>query len=158
MGSWLPSAPAATARAMNPSGSSVNTSILTEGRPRLSGVAEPLFSGSPRKTGAPSISNPTTEPRFHSSVAPSTLLYHASAAGASSTAGFTEINTFRLGFRAIHYLLQTSPAVSITSDTHQAPDPVKAVRLGWPDRAAHCGPSQSSHVCRGDGRHLSVKC
>ena len=46
--------------------------------------------------GAPSISIPTTDPRFQSSVTPSACLYHARAAGASATASMTVINDWCL--------------------------------------------------------------
>src|SRR5438876_9115838 len=91
MRSRLPFAPASTARAMNASGSSQNTSTLADGAPSFAGVSQPFFSGSPRNIGAPSISIPTTDPRFQSSVAPSARVYHASAAGASATASITDI-------------------------------------------------------------------
>src|SRR4051794_26009078 len=89
--STLPSAPAATARAMKVSGSSTNTSTRTVRVPAAAGVSQPLFSGSPRKNGAPSTANPTTPPRFHSSVAPSAAAYHFAAAVASDTASITEM-------------------------------------------------------------------
>jgi hypothetical protein len=50
-----------------------------------------LASGWPRKNGAPPISRPITEPRFHSSVAPRARWYQADAAGASGTASITEM-------------------------------------------------------------------
>src|SRR5438046_2766895 len=53
MVSTLPSAPAATARAMKASGSSQNTSIRAEGIPSFVGLSQPLFAGSPTKKGAP---------------------------------------------------------------------------------------------------------
>src|SRR5947209_18703233 len=91
MVSTLPSAPAATARAMKASGSSQNTSIRAEGIPRFVGLSQPLFAGSPTKKGAPAISSPATDPRFHSSTAPSARMYHATASGALGTATITEI-------------------------------------------------------------------
>src|SRR5215469_17889472 len=90
----LPSAPAATARSMNPSGSSVKTSTRTVLVPTAAGASQPLFSGSPTKTGAPSMLSPATPPRFHNSVAPSACLYQSTAAGASWTASMSEICTF----------------------------------------------------------------
>jgi hypothetical protein len=76
---------------MKPSGSSTKTSTRTVLVPADVGVSQPLFSGSPRKNGAPSTVSPTTPPRFHNSVAPTARAYHRAAAAASGTASITEI-------------------------------------------------------------------
>src|SRR4051812_2222543 len=60
--------------------------------PSTAGLSHPFFSGCPTKNGAPAISRPTTEPRFHSSTAPSARLYQSTALGASGTASMTEIS------------------------------------------------------------------
>ena len=49
--------------------------------PATAGASQPLFSGSPTKTGAPAMLNPATRPRFHSSVAPSACLYQSTEPG-----------------------------------------------------------------------------
>ncbi len=84
--SMEPSAPAATACSMNRSGSSTNTSTRIVLLPSDFGVLQPLFSGSPRKNGAPSIIRPTTPPKFHNSVAPTASAYQRAAAEAFETA------------------------------------------------------------------------
>src|SRR2546429_1807515 len=76
---------------MKASGSSQNTSIRAEVIPSFVGLSQPLFAGSPTKKGAPAISSPATDPRFHSSTAPSARMYHATASGALGTATITEI-------------------------------------------------------------------
>jgi hypothetical protein len=76
---------------MNASGSSTNTSTRTVRVPAVAGVSHPLFSGSPRKIGAPAIDRPITLPKFHSSVAPSARAYHRAASPASGTASITEM-------------------------------------------------------------------
>src|SRR5436190_5923226 len=76
---------------MNASGSSTKTSTRTVLEPRVSGVSQRLFAGSPRKNGAPWTLSPTTLPRFQSSVAPSASAYQIAAAEASGTASMTEI-------------------------------------------------------------------
>jgi hypothetical protein len=55
------------------------------------GLSHPLFAGFPTKNGAPAISRPATDPRFHSSMAPSACVYYATAFGASGTATITEM-------------------------------------------------------------------
>jgi hypothetical protein len=45
---------------------------------------------------APATSIPATDPRLHSSVAPSARLHHATAAGASGTASMTEMSVPRV--------------------------------------------------------------
>src|SRR5262245_15919423 len=59
--------------------------------PRTSGLSHPFLSGSPRKNGAPAISRPITDPRFHNSTAPKAFAYHVAAFGASRTASIREI-------------------------------------------------------------------
>ena len=86
-------APAATAFSMNKSGSSTKTSIRTVVWPMTRGLENPLSFDSWRKNGAPPMSNPRTEPRLHNSLAPSAEMYHSAAAGASSTASMSEIDS-----------------------------------------------------------------
>src|SRR5687767_7341342 len=74
------------ARLTNASGSSTKTSMRTVVVPTTEGLSQPFLAGSARKKGAPPISRPTTEPMFHSSVAPRTRVYHSVAARASGTA------------------------------------------------------------------------
>src|SRR5262245_39409134 len=76
---------------MKASGSSQNTSTRADVMPSLAGLSQPLFAGSPTKNGAPAISRPATDPRLHSSTAPSASLYQATARGASVTATITEM-------------------------------------------------------------------
>ena len=59
--------------------------------PIAAGLSNPLSVGSCRKKGAPAISRPATEPRFHNSVAPRAFLYHSTAVGASGTASMSDI-------------------------------------------------------------------
>src|SRR5256885_203321 len=96
---------------MNVSGSSQKTSTRAEGIPSLVGVSQPLFSGSPTKNGAPAISRPTTEPRFHSSTAPSARLYQATASGALGTATITEITGGRLATLSCRLMGGPNPPV-----------------------------------------------
>src|SRR5262245_17572956 len=76
---------------MKESGSSQNTSIRADVMPSFAGLSQPLLAGSPTKNGAPAISRPATEPRFHSSTAPSACLYQATASGALVTATITDM-------------------------------------------------------------------
>src|SRR5215467_13554651 len=76
---------------MNASGSSENTSTRTVVAPSVAGLSNPGPVGSCRKNDAPSISRPTTPPRFHNSVAPSARSYQPAAAAADGTASIREI-------------------------------------------------------------------
>src|SRR6266508_3607889 len=129
--STLPSAPAATARSMKLSGSSTKTSTRTVLVPTAVGVSQPLFSGSPKKNGAPWTVSPTTPPRFHNSVAPSARAYHCAAAAASGTASISEITGWWV-WDVIACLLHDAPRATLAhpGDTAAA-RPGHVSGVGW---------------------------
>src|SRR5262249_28650160 len=92
-----PDAPAATARAIQASGSSTNTSTLTVVVPSSFGLSKRFVTGSCRKNGALSISKPSTDPKLHNKRAPSAFWYQATACGASGTASMSEIKVLWVG-------------------------------------------------------------
>src|SRR4030095_3504268 len=95
-----------TALAMTVSGSSTNTSTRAVIAPRVFGSSKRPFTGSCRKNGAPSSSSPATEPRLHSTCAPSALLYHSTAADVSGTASMSEIAVLPV----VRVIIVSSPA------------------------------------------------
>src|ERR1035438_4116490 len=89
---------------MSRSGWWTKTSTRAVLLPSEVGVSQPLFSGSPRKNGAPSTVIPTTPPRFHNSFAPIAFAYHCAAADASETASITEMTGSRASFAMANFL------------------------------------------------------
>src|SRR5205809_3009744 len=123
---------------MKASGSSQNTSIRAEGIPSFVGLSQPLFAGSPTKKGASAISSPATDPRFHSSTAPSARMYDATASRALGTATITEIRggfaklSCRLTELALKLRATRPPAHVSLNDSSCAPahkhsDSIKAI-------------------------------
>jgi len=76
-------------RGMNASGSSEKTSTRTVVAPSATGPSNAVPVASCKKKGAPSIVNPATPPRFHSSVAPRARWDQSAAAGADGTASMS---------------------------------------------------------------------
>src|ERR1019366_10563222 len=172
----VPSAPAVTARSMNRSGSSTNTSTRAVLLPSEVGVSQPLFWVSPRKNGAPSTAIPTTPPRFHNSFAPIALAYHCAAADASETASITEMTGSRASFamanvlpglnrsleeedRGPHWLICSAPFVPVwvenrePSDCGVSPHTVQAVFSECPAR----GPGGGRWVALEPGGPASLR-
>ena len=116
---------------MKPSGSSTKTSTRTVLDPRSLGVSQRLFSGSPRKNGAPSTVRPTTPPRSHSLVAPSARSYHCAAAVASGTASISEIT----GPRECDAIVGLLRSLSAQPGVHRLAAAARAVVAGLAEKS-----------------------
>src|SRR5688572_29611352 len=77
---------------MSSAGSSMNTSIRVVVNPTAVGLGSRFLPGTASwtKNGAPPRSSPATPPRSHNRPAPSTVVYHVTAASASDTINITE--------------------------------------------------------------------
>jgi hypothetical protein len=116
---------------MKASGASQNTSILVEVMPNFKGVSQPLPAGSPNKNGVPAMCRAATDPRLHSSTAPSARLYHPTAIGTSEIASITD-STGGL------FSADASPAMLVLLIQPCSEPPRRTVGLGYRHRVARC--------------------
>jgi hypothetical protein len=137
-------------------GSSQKSSTRTVVVPAFEGLAQSSRSGCAKKNRAPPTSIPTTDPRFHSSRAPSARRYQLTAAAVSCTPSITEITGSACRVVTVPPL-EEARGRSLVPSPRPPPESTVCVRPG-PGATAQVGRPRRARLRIGARVTTSVRC